>query len=247
MLKGKGIEQEFIDAALDEIDEEQYLEILDEALAAKAKTLSGKNKEQIRASLLRFAASRGFEAGIAGDYYSTDQDSIEDNYWPSGNNGGDLYYSTKKNANYALNYSLCSIDRDDDGIMARYSTKEYIYSDPQPVAVIQAPPYFADLRSAGSDFLGDSSISYSVKGGMSYEETDSESVSFGLGVDIQLETNVADIEFYAGYELEKSWSVTEGIDTSFSLNWSADWVDQIILSRVPAVIYHYQYSPSPSS
>lgn len=64
MLKGKGIEQEFIDAALDEIDEEQYLAILDEALAAKAKTLSGKSKEQMRASLLRFAASRGFEGNI---------------------------------------------------------------------------------------------------------------------------------------------------------------------------------------
>ena len=64
MLKGKGIEQEFIDAALDEIDEEQYLAILDEALATKAKTLSGNNKEQMRASLLRFAASRGFEGNI---------------------------------------------------------------------------------------------------------------------------------------------------------------------------------------
>ena len=64
MLKGKGIEQEFIDAALDEIDEEQYLATLDEALAAKAKTLSGKSKEQMRASLLRFAASRGFEGNI---------------------------------------------------------------------------------------------------------------------------------------------------------------------------------------
>lgn len=64
MLKGKGIEQEFIDAALDEIDEDQYVSILDEALAAKAKTLSGKSGEQMRASLLRFAASRGFEGNI---------------------------------------------------------------------------------------------------------------------------------------------------------------------------------------
>lgn len=64
MLKGKGIEQEYIDAALAEIDEERYTAILDEALAAKAKTLSGKSEEQKRASLLRFAASRGFEPAL---------------------------------------------------------------------------------------------------------------------------------------------------------------------------------------
>ena len=64
MLKGKGIEQEYIDAALAEIDEEKYTEILDEALSAKAKTLSGKSDEQGRAALLRFAASRGFEPSV---------------------------------------------------------------------------------------------------------------------------------------------------------------------------------------
>lgn len=64
MLKGKGIEQEFIDAAIAEIDEDQYTAILDEALSAKAKTLSGKSEEQKRASLLRFAASRGFEPAL---------------------------------------------------------------------------------------------------------------------------------------------------------------------------------------
>lgn len=64
MLKGKGIEQEFIDAAIAEIDEEQYAEILNDALLAKAKTLSGKTPEQARAALLRFAASRGFETAL---------------------------------------------------------------------------------------------------------------------------------------------------------------------------------------
>ena len=64
MLRGKGIEQEFIDNAFSEIDEEQYAAILYDALAAKAKTLSDKSPEQFRASLLRFASSRGFEPSI---------------------------------------------------------------------------------------------------------------------------------------------------------------------------------------
>ena len=64
MLRSKGVEQEYIDAAIAEIDEEQYAAILDDALAAKAKTLGGKSDEQVRASLLRFASSRGFEPNI---------------------------------------------------------------------------------------------------------------------------------------------------------------------------------------
>ena len=64
MLKGKGIEQEFIDAALAEIDEDQYISILNEALEAKARTLSDKDPQQARAALLRFAASRGFEPSL---------------------------------------------------------------------------------------------------------------------------------------------------------------------------------------
>ena len=64
MLRGKGIEQEHIDAALGEIDKQQYADILHEALAAKAKTLSGKPQEQARAALMRFAASRGFEPAL---------------------------------------------------------------------------------------------------------------------------------------------------------------------------------------
>ena len=64
MLRGKGIEQEHIDAALGEIDEQQYADILHEVLAAKTKTLSGKPQEQARAALMRFAASRGFEPAL---------------------------------------------------------------------------------------------------------------------------------------------------------------------------------------
>lgn len=64
MLRGKGIEQEFIDAALNEINEEQYIHILNEALETKAKSLNNKDSQQTRAALLRFASSRGFEPSL---------------------------------------------------------------------------------------------------------------------------------------------------------------------------------------
>ena len=64
MLRSKGIEQEFIDTALAEIDDDQYTAILNEALEAKSRTLTYKDWQQARAALLRFAASRGFEPAL---------------------------------------------------------------------------------------------------------------------------------------------------------------------------------------
>ena len=64
MLRGKGIEQEFIDAALAEINEEQYFAILNDALETKARSLKDREPQQVRDALLRFAASRGFEPAL---------------------------------------------------------------------------------------------------------------------------------------------------------------------------------------
>ena len=64
MLRGKGIEQEFIDQALAEIDDQQYANVLEDIITSKAKTLNGKDDEHKRAALLRFATSRGFETNF---------------------------------------------------------------------------------------------------------------------------------------------------------------------------------------
>ena len=64
MLRGKGIEQEFIDQALAEIDDQQYANVLEDIITNKAKTLNGKDSEHARAALLRVATSRGFETNL---------------------------------------------------------------------------------------------------------------------------------------------------------------------------------------
>lgn len=63
-LKLKQISPQAIEQALDEIDEDDYLITLQHILSTKAKTLKGKEPLQMKASLLRFAASRGFEPSL---------------------------------------------------------------------------------------------------------------------------------------------------------------------------------------
>lgn len=58
-LKGKGISDEAIQAALEEIDPEKAADKLDRLIAAKYRTLQG--DPQCRLKLLKFALSRGYE------------------------------------------------------------------------------------------------------------------------------------------------------------------------------------------
>lgn len=60
-LRLKQISPDVIDTALAEIDNDTYIESLEHILHAKMRTLKGKEPLQAKASLLRFASSRGFE------------------------------------------------------------------------------------------------------------------------------------------------------------------------------------------
>lgn len=63
-LRLKHISQKAIDHAIAEIDEEAYTQSLRHILQAKMRTLKGKEPLQAKASLLRFALSRGFETDL---------------------------------------------------------------------------------------------------------------------------------------------------------------------------------------
>lgn len=64
-LRIKRIPQEAITAAINEIDDENYFSTLRRIMQAKAHSIEGKDYAHAKASLLRFAVSRGFELHLA--------------------------------------------------------------------------------------------------------------------------------------------------------------------------------------
>ena len=66
-LRTKGIPSDAIDEAMTAIDEERYRERLAELLQAKWRTVKDREPRAAWAAMMRFAASRGFEASIAGE------------------------------------------------------------------------------------------------------------------------------------------------------------------------------------
>ena len=66
-LRLKGIPNEIINEAINLIDDEEYRQRLIGLLRVKWRAVSGREPRAAWAAMMRFAASRGFEAGIAGE------------------------------------------------------------------------------------------------------------------------------------------------------------------------------------
>ena len=78
-LRMKGIDKETISNAMGVIDEQEYLDILQDLIKAKRKSTRGKSTYEINGKLIRFATGRGFEfsaiktcLGTAADEYEMD-------------------------------------------------------------------------------------------------------------------------------------------------------------------------------
>lgn len=89
-LRQHGVAADVAEAAMSEVDEEEYLSVLRGLLAAKCRVLGMTDPYKKKIALFRFAASRGFEPGIvssvAGDLVEG-ADDFDENVLPDGSGG----------------------------------------------------------------------------------------------------------------------------------------------------------------
>lgn len=60
-LRMKGIDNDMIEAAMETINEKEYIDILRDLIKAKRKSTRGVSEYEINGKLIRFATGRGFE------------------------------------------------------------------------------------------------------------------------------------------------------------------------------------------
>lgn len=77
-LRMKGIDNETIKAAMEAIDEEEYMDILRSLIKAKRKSTRGASEYEINGKLIRFATGRGFEFAAIRECID---DDVDDDYW----------------------------------------------------------------------------------------------------------------------------------------------------------------------
>jgi regulatory protein len=66
-LRSKKISSEIIRQAVDSIDHEQYIRFINELLKSHQKTIKSKNQYDLKAKLLRYGLSKGFESSLLYD------------------------------------------------------------------------------------------------------------------------------------------------------------------------------------
>ena len=80
------------------------------------------------------------------------------------------------------NVLLIAVDYGTDSVVGRYSGKAYAYTDPSPVAFLQAAPYFSELGAENS------STQYSYSEGYRVSNGTSDEVSYNVGFASEVET-----------------------------------------------------------
>ena len=63
-LGKRDVDRQYIDAALADIDDDEYIEVLKEVVEAKRRTLKETDTYSASAKILRYALTRGFESDI---------------------------------------------------------------------------------------------------------------------------------------------------------------------------------------
>ncbi len=140
-----------------------------------------------------------------------------------------------------LNCILIPIDYDDDSIVAKYVGKDFVYTDPNVVAVLQAAPYFAEFDPGNSSTTYGYSESYVVSQGHG------EEYSYSVGVSTEVEAGVAKVAFDAGYCSEIINEYTRSRETTYTTTFEANGENQVILRRTLVYLYNYEIAKGYSS
>lgn len=156
------------------------------------------------------------------------------------------YYVNRKEVDFST--SLCLVNTDNDSSYMKYGGEHYFaYSDPEVLAVLASPPYFADLldRDDLSGSYGDSSTSYSSSTGSGGSTVESSTISVGAYVSFEQEISFFGIS--AG-KIEAESTVTAGFtwetETSSSLEQTVTYQatvgeDMVAFYSIPMEIYKY--------
>ena len=139
------------------------------------------------------------------------------------------------NAVYAV---PVAVDIDDDGLLGRFRSNGYVYTDPEVIAVLQAGPYFAELDEKGG-YEDPCATSYAISTEYENGTSSSDNVSFEVGFAGEAGGPGFKTSLELGYAMDYSNSYEKSYSTQTTCEWTADKMDVVVMSRVPQLVYTY--------
>ena len=146
-----------------------------------------------------------------------------------------MYSASSSNAICAV---PVAVDIDDDGLLGRFRSNGYVYTDPEVLAVLQAGPYFGELDDLGG-YEDPCGTTYAISTGYENGTSSSDNVSFEAGFAGEVAGPGFKTSLELGYAMDYSNSYEESYSVETTNGWTADKKDLVIISRVPQLVYTY--------
>ena len=144
----------------------------------------------------------------------------------------DSYVNT--NAKNAVSFLVIPVDRNNDGVLAKYRGVTYAYTDPDVKAVLQAAPYFDEVMDAGNN-----ETEYVLTESYELSDWDSDSVSFSIGYSTEFNFLGGKASIETGYALDWTKSFERSLHEEWSQSFSAQAYNSVVVSRTPVFVYEY--------
>lgn len=144
----------------------------------------------------------------------------------------DSYVNT--NAQNAVSFLVIPVDKNNDGVLAKYRGVTYAYTDPDVKAVLQAAPYFDEVMDAGNN-----ETEYVLTESYELSDWDSDSVSFSIGYSTEFNFLGGKASIETGYALDWTKSFERSLHEEWSQSFSAQAYNSVVVSRTPVFVYEY--------
>lgn len=154
------------------------------------------------------------------------------------------YYNKIVNRGECASTPLCIPDVDDDASYVRYNSQEIYYSNPQPVAILQAPPYHKELDQYDGDYVASGATVFETSKGGGGSTTHGFNATVGAIIGVEQEvsffglaktgfSSMLEISVGAGYEN------TATTTKNFAVAYKATGTDQVVVMITPYIRYEY--------
>ena len=138
------------------------------------------------------------------------------------------------NAQNAVSFLVIPVDKNNDGVLAKYRGVTYAYTDPDVKAVLQAAPYFDEVMDAGNN-----ETEYVLTESYELSDWDSDSVSFSIGYSTEFSFLGGKASIETGYALDWTKSFERSLHEEWSQSFSAQAYNSVVVSRTPVFVYEY--------
>ena len=152
--------------------------------------------------------------------------------------------------NLDFDTSFCRLNTDNDTALLKYTGEHYItYTDPEVLAVLASPPYFADLDNDNlSGSYMDSETSYTSTTGGGTGSATSHTINVGAYVSFQHDftapitgTKLGSIETEASFTRGWTWETAESSIVEQSISYATTaGSDAVAFYSIPMETYVYQ-------